>query len=229
MLVLDELLQGAGQDAIYVFGYGSLTWKPDFESDRQFVGFIKGYARRFWQGSVHHRGTVQRPGRVATLTRQDNAECWGLVYEVRGAEKIAHALDHLQLREQTVGHYDVNMVPVYAKAGVDQAPVQAIIYHALPGNDLWLGDASLEEQAADVACCAGVAGHNIEYLFRLADWMREALPGVADDHLFGIEKRVRELIGRSRDDVLPWKSLLGCSNFRAIIRNGCRNGPVEGA
>ena len=58
-------------EVIYVFGYGSLTWKPDFESDRRVLGYIKGYERRFWQGSTYHRGTTENPGRCLTLTKVD--------------------------------------------------------------------------------------------------------------------------------------------------------------
>jgi len=227
MIVLDEIF--AEQEVIYVFGYGSLTWKPDFESDSQFTGYIKGYIRTFWQGSNWHRGTPDHPGRVCTLTERDNGVCWGLVYEVRGAEKIARCLDHLQLREQTVGCYDVNVVPVYRQPGVDLPPVQAIIYHALPGNDLWLGEASVEEQALDIATCHGHAGHDIEYLFRLCDWMREALPGVDDPELFGLERQVRWLIGRRREDVTPWKKLLRCAKFRALVRPSILRNSLSGA
>lgn len=46
--------------SIWVFGYGSLTWKPDFTFKSKEIGYIKGYQRRFWQGNVTHRGTINK-------------------------------------------------------------------------------------------------------------------------------------------------------------------------
>ena len=53
------------ENGIWIFGYGSLTYKANFKySDKQ-VAYIEGYVRRFWQASTDHRGTPQKVGEIS--------------------------------------------------------------------------------------------------------------------------------------------------------------------
>lgn len=82
-------------DQHWVFGYGSLIYKVDFPFQEREVATLRGWERRFWQGSHDHRGTPEAPGRVVTLVRAADALCRGVAYLVDH-----EVFDHLDHREK---------------------------------------------------------------------------------------------------------------------------------
>lgn len=74
-----------------------------------------------------------------------------------------------------------------------QDPLLALVYIATSDNPIYLGPASDKEIAAQIAICSGSTGHNIEYLLRLAEFMRLYCPEVEDEHLFSIEAAVMKI------------------------------------
>jgi len=171
---------------LWVFGYGSLCWHPGFEFSNQQLGFIRGFSRKFYQGNNSHRGTREKPGRVATLIEEDEATTWGMAFELVGEM----ALKYLEQRECTLGGYRTLITMFYPRNGT-MTPFPALLYIATPGNSQWLGPAPLHEMASQVTECSGESGHNAEYVIRLADFVRDNLPEVYDEHLFTLESLVR--------------------------------------
>ncbi len=174
------------KQTIWVFGYGSLIWRPDFNYLQKQRCVARGWARKFWQGSHDHRGTAEVPGRVVTLIRQTHENCVGMAYEIDAsvATAIFTALDH---REKN-GYQRVNLV-----LALDNGrSVDAFTYIAMQDNIAFLGDASDSEIAIQMFHAAGESGNNADYLFGLADALRKLQAN--DEHVFGIEKQLKNLM-----------------------------------
>ncbi|XP_030642311.1 glutathione-specific gamma-glutamylcyclotransferase 1 isoform X1 [Chanos chanos] len=170
---------------LWIFGYGSLVWKPDFKFKKREIGYIQGYKRRFWHGDTFHRGDKDMPGRVVTLVEDHEACTWGVAYEVTDSQ-IEQSLKYLNERESVLGGY-VTKVVEFTPREQSQNTLLALVYIATSDNPRYLGPASPKEIAAQIAICRGRTGHNIEYLLRLVEFMRMYCPEVEDDHLFSIE------------------------------------------
>ncbi|XP_004082638.2 glutathione-specific gamma-glutamylcyclotransferase 1 [Oryzias latipes] len=177
--------------SLWIFGYGSLVWKPGFRFRKSKVGHIKGYKRRFWHGDDFHRGDKDKPGRVVTLVADDEACTWGVAYEVSESQ-IEETLQYLNIREVVFGGYTTEMVEFIPKEN-NQDTLLALVYIATSDNPIYLGPASDKEIAAQISICRGNTGHNTEYLQRLVEFMRLYCPDVEDEHLFSIEAAVMNI------------------------------------
>ncbi|GAB1610056.1 putative glutathione-specific gamma-glutamylcyclotransferase 2 [Argonauta hians] len=177
---------------MWVFGYGSLIWKVDFPYKSKLVGYIKGYVRRFWQGSEDHRGIPEKPGRVVTLVQSDNPEAivWGVAYEI-APEDAERVRKHLDYREK--GGYKSVTVRFHPIGTDVRGPFDLTLYIGTEDNPFYLGPASMDDMAKQIAEAEGRSGRNRDYLFNLADAMRTLVPGADDVHLFQLEAKVRHL------------------------------------
>src|SRR6185312_6801690 len=116
-------MTAAGHD-LWVFGYGSLMWRPGFAYEEAQHARLTGYRRCFCIYSVYHRGTVERPGLVLGLDR--GGACEGIAYRVAGPD-VAQTVGYLRAREQVNGVYRETHVPVALIEG-PRREVQALTY-----------------------------------------------------------------------------------------------------
>lgn len=114
------------------------------------------------------------------------ASTWGVAFEVTGSQ-VEESLKYLDVRETVCGGYITKTVEFFPHGESQASSVQALVYIATSDNPLYLGPASSEEIGAQIAVCRGKTGHNLEYLLRLAEFMRRFCPHVDDPHLFSIE------------------------------------------
>ena len=171
----------ASSPEIWIFGYGSLVWRPAFEFVETRPAWIQGWERRFWQGSTDHRGIPGAPGRVVTLVAEAGRRCWGRAYRVE-SESEGFVMAELDRRER--GGYRREEVEVHL-GGEAERSVCGLLYRAVPGNPNYLGDCPLPEVAAQVRRARGPSGSNLEYVRELAAALRDL--GVRDDPVFALE------------------------------------------
>ncbi len=172
-------------EALWIFGYGSLVWRPAFAHVESRPAVIRGFRRVFWQGSTDHRGVPGAPGRVVTVLPEPGAECAGRVFRVApdARQAVLAGLDH---REQ--GGYERFEVAAWlADAGAARS-VPALMYAATPGNRNYLGPAPLAEIVRQVCGSSGPSGHNVDYVLELAAALRAM--GACDPHVFEVESLV---------------------------------------
>lgn len=105
---------GVGGVGVWIFGYGSLIWRPSFPFVERRWGYLPGWARRFYQGSTDHRGTEQSPGRVVTLLPEPDNVVWGIAYRIKDDDRD-RVLSYLGVREQN--GYDVRSLDVVLREG----------------------------------------------------------------------------------------------------------------
>jgi len=178
------------ENGFWVFGYGSLVWKPEFVADQQHIARLSGFARSFCMRSIHHRGSVPDPGLVLALDQNDQAYCDGVAFHV-AADIACDTIEMLRERELVSSAYLERVHPVRFRDGTTQ---DAICYVMDEIHEQYCGGLSLEEQAVIIAHATGGRGPNTEYLYNTAAHLRAL--GIEDNDLNWLEARVRDIAAR---------------------------------
>ena len=164
-------------DPVWLFGYGSLIWRPDFPYLDSRRAYIAGWSRRFWQGSHFHRGVETDPGRVVTVVNTPGERCYGRAFLIE-----PDVFEQLDRREKN--GYERNSIDIC----FDDAHKPGVVYIAPNANPAFLGDAPLDEIAAQIDRCNGRSGTNVDYLLQLARALRRL--SISDSHVFELETLV---------------------------------------
>ncbi|KAL3148171.1 hypothetical protein ABBQ38_014451 [Trebouxia sp. C0009 RCD-2024] len=178
-------------EEVWIFGFGSIIYKQGFEYQRRVDGYIKGWRRVWYQGSTDHRGTEKLPGRTVTVIPDPEGTVWGSAFLLPG--DLEQQKQHLQELEHREKQYDGReRLDVYA-SGDDSEPAlrNVLTFVATSKNVHWLGPASMESVAQQIAAATGPSGPNYEYLERLAEALWKAK--VKEPELYELHARVKQI------------------------------------
>src|SRR6202048_4127864 len=145
---------------LWVFGYGSLMWRPGFDFIEQVPARLIGEHRALCVYSFDHRGTPEKPGLVLGLDR--GGACRGVAFRVP-AKQRSDTVDYLRSREQTTNVYREVMRSVWLENEARQR-VSALAYVVDRGHVQYAGRLSLAQQLRYVQQGHGRSGNNRDYV-----------------------------------------------------------------
>ncbi len=147
-----------GTDDLWIFAYGSLMWRPDFDHVECVRARLFGYHRALCIYSHHHRGTAERPGLVLGLDR--GGSCVGLCFRIAAPARAA-TLDAVRRRELISGVYAEIAAPVRL---ADGRRLAALAYVARRDHVQYAGALDPAAVARLVAQGHGTGGANVDYV-----------------------------------------------------------------
>ncbi len=142
----------------WIFGYGSLMWRPGFSYQTKAEARLYGHHRAFCVYSHVHRGTPEQPGLVLGLDR--GGSCRGIAFGVADADWAA-ALGYLREREQATMVYLEREAPIRLCGGKRVLATTYLVDHS---HGQYAGRLSLSEQLRLVRQGVGQSGANPEYV-----------------------------------------------------------------
>jgi glutathione-specific gamma-glutamylcyclotransferase len=145
---------------LWVFGYGSLMWRPGFDAVERVPARLKGMHRALCVFSYVHRGTPERPGLVLGLDH--GGMCRGIAYRVAAAAR-AETIAYLRAREQVTSVYRETMRRIELEDAA-RRQVSALCYIVDRGHVQYAGRLSPAERLHYVRQGHGRSGPNREYV-----------------------------------------------------------------
>jgi cation transport protein ChaC len=171
---------------LWVFGYGSLMWRPGFEFTERVPAALIGAHRSLCIYSFHHRGTQQHPGLVLGL--DEGGACRGMAFRV-AEDKRDSTLDYLREREQITEVYVEATKPVSLLDGSGRE-IEAVCYIVDRAHPQYAGRLAIETQARLVRSAVGRSGANIDYVLNTVRHLEEA--GIYDVELMALAAHLAE-------------------------------------
>jgi cation transport protein ChaC len=158
--------QWGAKGDLWVFGYASLIWRPEFEFTEHRAAVVRGWHRTLRMHSRVNRGTPEQPGLVFALV--SGGMCRGMVYRVPAA-RAADELERLWQREMPTGVYDPRWLPCQTPHG----SVDALAFTLSRRSPNFTGRIDDAQMLHILRHASGRYGTTLDYLLRTADALRD--------------------------------------------------------
>jgi cation transport protein ChaC len=157
--------QWGGASDLWVFGYASLIWRPEFDAAEHRPALVRGWHRALQMRSRVNRGTPEQPGLVYALV--SGGMCRGMVYRIPHDSARAE-LDRLWHREMPTGVYD----PRWLRCQTTGGDVMALAFTLSRRSPNYTGRIDDQEMLRILRHARGRYGTTLDYLVRTAETLR---------------------------------------------------------
>ena len=143
---------------LWVFGYGSLMWRPGFSYEESRPARIFGLHRKLCLWSNKYRGTPQKPGLVLGL--KAGGSCNGVAFRLNDKNRNPQ-LDYLYRREMVSDAYEPVVRPVHLE---DNRIVNALTFISRTDHPQFAPVMPLQQTVRIIKHAHGPSGSNIDYI-----------------------------------------------------------------
>jgi glutathione-specific gamma-glutamylcyclotransferase len=171
------------KDDLWVFGYGSLMWRPGFSYVSRAQATVQGWRRRLCIYSHVYRGTADRPGLVLGLDK--GGQCAGVAFRVAAGFREP-TLEYLRDRELITPVYHEVYVSTKLQSGIE---VEALTYVADTDHAQYAPPMDRPRLLELVRQGVGCSGENIEYVLNTHNHLEEM--GIQDGELDWLASELR--------------------------------------
>jgi cation transport protein ChaC len=182
--MLDEAMRAWGGDGdLWVFGYASLIWRPEFDAAEARPAVVHGWHRALQMRSRVNRGSPECPGLVFALV--SGGSCRGMVYRIERSE-VPEQMERLWRREMPTGVYD----PKWLSCRTTHGRVSALAFTLSRSSPAHTGPIADSQMLEILRCASGRYGSTLDYLIETANSLRGC--GIRDadvERLVGLARR----------------------------------------
>ncbi|HLN25575.1 MAG TPA: gamma-glutamylcyclotransferase [Patescibacteria group bacterium] len=166
----------------WVFGYGSLIWRPGFEFEESTTATLHGWHRAMCILSTLYRGSAREPGLVLGLDR--GGSCRGVAFRI-AAGKAEAIRQYLYDREMITQVYTPRFAPLRL---ADGRRVSGYLFTARRDHVQYSGPLSPDQAVALIRQGAGSGGTCRDYLASTVEHLERL--GIRDAALARLLHRV---------------------------------------